>query len=559
MVAISRYQYDLNSPSAASQLRLTSTKDLNVNLSSSNINMILQAYASWSSLSEVQESYIRREIFSPTQKDISADSVHHKRNYYIIPCNKLGQDIFIRATEIRELSSVVMMPSGDMKPLKVPVSKNMLNSHLRGNIDQKIYTMVTLIIAEAHFKKVDGLSSSQYAVAVRLSPEPMLSDVKVLDQQQSVRTCGRRSEACSSSELDSVKWSEVFFFKVDSPDNYQLELIMTDIGKGDLVGSFSIPLKQIAAFEGSYSHDDGNKWKWVDLFPPEPKMLSKGETSNKSHGRLKLSVLFSSNSKFEAETRKDPFADGKKSGFIQISPSREGPWTTVRLNYAAPAACWRLGDDVVASEVSVRDGNRYVNIRSLVSVRNDTDFTLDLCLRAKEQSESMRGLNDPRAHDKLNLNNERIETVDFFEVEKYVPDVGWVCCSGKPCTDQSAGGVIDKIISGEGSPLGWVWDDDWHLDKASSCSSGGWAYAPDQERLRWPESYDAGNYVLQARQRRWIRNRKRISSDAQQLVSIGILKPGESTPLPLACVTQAGSYVLLLRPLNFGISDECLE
>ena len=113
-----------------------------------------------------------------------------------------------------------------------------------------------------------------------------------------------------------------------------------------------------------------------------------------------------------------------------------------------------------------------------------------------------------------------------------------------------------QIISGEGSPLGWVWDDDWHLDKASSCSSGGWAYAPDQERLRWPESYDAGNYVLHARQRRWIRNRKRISSDAQQLVSIGILKPGESTPLPLACVTQAGSYVLLLRPLNFGISDE---
>lgn len=91
-----------------------------------------------------------QEIFSPTQKDISADNVHHKRNYYIIPCNKLGQDIFIRATEIRKLSSVVMMPSGDMKPLKVPVSKNMLNSHLRGNIDQKICTMVTLIIAEAH-------------------------------------------------------------------------------------------------------------------------------------------------------------------------------------------------------------------------------------------------------------------------------------------------------------------------------------------------------------------------------------------------------------------------
>lgn len=91
---------------------------------------------------------ILQEIVS-TYKSTSVDSVHHKRNYYIIPRNKLGQDIFIRTTEIKELSSVMMMPSGNVKPLKVPVSKNMLDSHLRGSIGQKIPTMVTLIIAEA--------------------------------------------------------------------------------------------------------------------------------------------------------------------------------------------------------------------------------------------------------------------------------------------------------------------------------------------------------------------------------------------------------------------------
>lgn len=70
---------------------------------------------------------------------------------------------------------------------------------------------------QMQFKKVDGLSSRQYSVAIRLSPEPMLSDGMVLNQQQSVRTSGRRSESCSSSELECVKWSEVFFFKVKSP------------------------------------------------------------------------------------------------------------------------------------------------------------------------------------------------------------------------------------------------------------------------------------------------------------------------------------------------------
>ncbi|KMT11750.1 hypothetical protein BVRB_5g105600 [Beta vulgaris subsp. vulgaris] len=548
-----RYQYDVNSHGAASQLRLTSTKDLNVNISSSNVNMILQAYASWNSLSEVQDSYIRKEIVS-TYKSTSVDSVHHKRNYYIIPRNKLGQDIFIRTTEIKELSSVMMMPSGDVKPLKVPVSKNMLDSHLRGSIGQKIPTMVTLIIAEAQFKKVDGLSSRQYSVAIRLSPEPMLSDGMVLNQQQSVRTSGRRSESCSSSELECVKWSEVFFFKVKSPDSYQLELIMTDIGKGDLVGIFSAPLKQIATLKSEYSHDDGNKWKWIDLLPPDPKMSSEGESSKVLQGRLRLAALLSS--KQEVENRDQSSFGAKKPGFIQISPNREGPWTSVRLNYAAPAACWRLGNDVVASEVTVQDGNRYVNIRSLVSVRNDTDFTLDLCLRAKAPSESKKPVHEPWTSNKSNLKDERVETVDFFEVEKYVPDVGWICCSGKPSSNQSAGGVPDKNISEVEPPSGWEWADDWHLDEGSVHTTGGWVYAPDQESLKWPESYDAENYVNYVRQRRWVRNRKQIASDTQRHVSVGLLKPGDSAPLPLVCLTQSGPYVLLLRPLNFGTPDE---
>lgn len=42
---------------------------------------------------------------------------------------------------------------------------------------------------------------------------------------------------------------------------------------GDLVGIFSAPLKQIAALKSEYSHDDGNKWKWIDLLPPDPKVL----------------------------------------------------------------------------------------------------------------------------------------------------------------------------------------------------------------------------------------------------------------------------------------------
>jgi len=36
-----------------------------------------------------------------------------------------------------------------MKAVKVPVSKDMLESHLRGKLCKKLRTMVTIIIAEA--------------------------------------------------------------------------------------------------------------------------------------------------------------------------------------------------------------------------------------------------------------------------------------------------------------------------------------------------------------------------------------------------------------------------
>lgn len=66
-----------------------------------------------------------------------------------MPQNKLGQDIYVRATQGRGLQNVIQMPSGDMKAVKVPVSKNMLDSHLKGRLRRNAKRLVTVIIAEA--------------------------------------------------------------------------------------------------------------------------------------------------------------------------------------------------------------------------------------------------------------------------------------------------------------------------------------------------------------------------------------------------------------------------
>lgn len=147
-------------------------------------------------------------------------------------------------------------------------------------------------------------------------------------------------------------------------------------------------------------------------------MTSEGKEMNSS-GRIKLAVYLSP--QLEVEKSGKSFNTRTKSGFIQISPTREGPWTAVRLNYAAPAACWRLGNTVVASEVSIADGNRYVNIRSLVSVRNYTEFTLDLQLMLSALNEKKRPDDDERKK----VYGDEIVTDEFFETQKYNRDIGW--------------------------------------------------------------------------------------------------------------------------------------
>ncbi|XP_068305501.1 uncharacterized protein [Pyrus communis] len=534
-----RYQYDLTATTTASQLRLTCTRDLNLNVSVSNANMIIQAYASWNSLIHVHEYDRKREVSSPTDGGRSAIDVHHKRNYNIMPQNKLGQDIFVRATELRGLATIIKMPSGDMRPVKVPASKNMLDSHLQGKLFRKVRTMVTLIIVDGQFPRVGGLTSPQYTVAIRLSPDPNLPSGS-LSHQQSARTCGSSSDHLSS-ELELVKWNEIFFFKVDDPDYYSVELIVTELGKGVPLGLFSTPLKKIAGIirDNSYLNDSVNKWTWVELSSTE----STGYNGEKSCGKIRCSVLLSPTSEAEISDQTDN--SGRKSGFIQISPSREGPWTTVRLNYAAPAACWRLGNDVVASEVHVNDGNRYVDIRSLVSVRNSTDFELDLCLVPKVSMEDTTLKNNASTLEGQ-IQFKKLQTDEFFETEKYSPGTGWIGTIAQPSQGIIESGGSHQGVPAVELPLGWEWVDDWHLNMESVHTADGWVYAPDVESLKWPESFDPLRSVNSARQRRWIRNRKQ--NDTHQKISIGLLKPGDTVSLPLSGLTQPEMYVLCLRP-----------
>ncbi|KAL6008539.1 hypothetical protein ACLOJK_034052 [Asimina triloba] len=179
-----RYQYDQSVPGTASQLRLTSPRDLNLNISVLNANMILQAYMSWNNLSNAYESHKRRDAVSPTDNGRSIIDIHHRKDYYIIPKNMLGKDIFIRATELRGISNIIRLPSGGIKQVKVPVLKNMLDSHLKGKLGKRTQIMVTVIISDAELPNVEGLTSQQYTTAIRVFPENFILNDSVDIEQE---------------------------------------------------------------------------------------------------------------------------------------------------------------------------------------------------------------------------------------------------------------------------------------------------------------------------------------------------------------------------------------
>ncbi|KAK6146409.1 hypothetical protein DH2020_020278 [Rehmannia glutinosa] len=584
-----RYQNNPSAPGVASELRIASTGDLNLNVSVSNANMILQAYASWNNLSHVQDSH--EEANSQTSYGRSIVAVHQKRSYYIVPQNKLGKNIFIRASALKGLPDIIKMPAGDRKALNLPAPKNMLDSHLKGSLLKKLRLMVTIIVAEAELLKLEGLSSHQYSVGLRVYDDQSHPSPSHLNQQI-VRTRGTGSDDSESSEVEYVKWNEVFFFKVDSvlfsgtasrtaacwnslyshkslslsaqcleadivvteknenqsknimkqdPNGY-LEWRFRREGMGifrcEPVGYCSSSLKQLTGTQSNSNSKNGlNEFIWLELFSGESML----DGRSRKIGKIRCSVFLPPIT--ETENFEKSYDRYRKPGSIQISPTTEGPWTTVRLNYGSPVACWRLGNDVVASEVRVNDGNRYVNIRSLVSVRNNTDFTLDFCLKLRSENGDAKSEIGERK--KALYDGSDFATDELFESQKYNTTLGWV-----PSTN------FEEEVSEVDLPSGWEWVDEWRVDNSSVNTVDGWVYAPDFERLKWPESYNSLNYVNYARQRRWIRNRNQAAEGFKSQIIVGPVKPGETTPLPLPCLGHSAFYVLHLKPSNMEAANQ---
>ncbi|XP_031502249.1 uncharacterized protein LOC116265643 [Nymphaea colorata] len=539
-----RYQYDISAPGMSSQLRITSTRDLNINVSVSNINLILQAYASWSSLSQVNKSYKMMRHDSFTSDGGYILDTHHKRVYYIIPENKLGRDIFLRAFESGGISKIFRLQSANAMPIKVPVSKSMWGCHIKSINAVTSRKMIAVMITEGEFPCDDLVNTHQYMVAIRIAQNDCMPVSK--QQQQTARTCFINSE-CNSDGLSLAKWNEIFFFKIESEESCMVDIIVTDLGKGEPIGSCSASLMQMTNLVDTGSASDSkHNLSWIQLsaIKETGNRICTGK-SDIFHGRIRCGIVIFSRADVENEGQL--FSEYMEPGSLQISPSNHGPWTTLRLNYAAHAACWRLGNDIVASEVTLRDGDRHIAIRSLVYVVNGTDLAVDLALRSNFSGSR------PIDH-YIPMEKGEIITEEFFEVQTYDPQTGWVHHHSDDSSSldkqQKDGQSSQMVLPAIELPPGWEWVDDWNVDTSLNTIDG-WVYSSDLEGRKWPNLSGHEKSLQHVRQRKWKRNRRKIPDSANKQV-LGLLKPGESIPLSLSSLTAPG----ILEILPKSSSDE---
>lgn len=106
-------------------------------------------------------------------------------------------------------------------------------------------------------------------------------------------------------------------------------------------------------------------------------------------------------------------------------------------------------------------------------------------------------------------------------------------------------------------PPGWEWVGEWQLDTSGNVDYEGWAYAVNFYQLRrWPPQNPKHKFKHCfdfVRRRRWVRVRRRVSGGASAgRMRLGVLKAGETLPLPWAAVDLSKDMCLQVRGTRGG-------
>ncbi|XP_024403056.1 uncharacterized protein [Physcomitrium patens] len=597
--AIVRYKQD-SDPQARDQPKISRVRieiprarpeistDFNVNISVANANMLLEAYSSWMHLSNSEAWAKKREIQDDIAKSqnssrrffklISDGPLDRKGNKssYILAHNEIGEQLWLRTVERSGKYQVLSLPPNGTSIVKLPdtySSKDSIDRELVRGLSGKF---VAIRISDAELPHAQGIGGREYMAAIRVVPVNLASNNRRL-QFQSARTRCVNPSAKSSTDQVRVIWDEVFVFEVQSGEVNRAQIVVTDLARGSPIGYCSLELSEkgtygVKKIKSDFACLSSFPLRSETLYPPERDQEEAGllgedgeSLVEKEHqGRINLAIHIFSAYRDEGDIEDSEDTDSLQDenlqmfGTIEVSATKNGPWSSLRLNYGLGPAPWHLGKDHFASEMVVNDGVKHLFVRSLVTIRNETKYQLEarLCPDFLVDQETDANILDAN-------NSESSLEEELFENQRIQPGKGWgpptmPAYPGQWCTRDLSRSFKD--LTQLSLPDGWVWISDWRLDRTGKVDHDGWGYASDFHAFKgWPPIGNFEKGTMLVRRRRWIRTKLRKDGTKNMVISLGTLEPHCSVACPIGSLRPGGSdYVVQVKPrvgsVNNGVA-----
>lgn len=564
------------------RIRITSASIVNVNVSSANVDVLLDSLTSWKRQCEIDEKAATRMELDNNEAGVSSTThispaLEEDDTEKLVLANKLGCSIFLRTFK-HEFKDCQVLVAGDRVQVQVPPTKYV--DKLTSEGLKLSYQHVAIQISEAKDLPVnqDG-NGQEYFYSLHVGPVKQLVQGQRSPGQSARSRCVRPTfvKQNGNTMVASVAWNEVFLFDLPHQGIANMDIRVSNqaanSGRGELIGMMSIPLKMESdqetvpalshwkLIQQSLLHGFQISWPLVQektyyLQLPSKQVHGKvDEVSINNRGSLVASIYYFTEKTHRQELNRNGMEHSEETGLL-IGLNSSGPWLTIRSVLVLGPVPIRVPNGHMVLEVAMQEGKKIATLRSLVMLSNDTDNDLEVCVCPVSL---MKSPDDAS----LRLNNEPVVEVDeIFENQRYQLLAGWG--SKWPGhflpTDPGRWSTRDNQKTSQtredlevNLPPGWIWRTNWIIDKAGYVDDDGWAYGPDFQTLRWPpnsmKSCKKSPFDF-IRRRRWCRTRERTSS-CDEVVSrkiLSVLHPGESVSIPLGYVLSPTDFCLQVRP-----------
>ncbi|CAI5463253.1 unnamed protein product, partial [Closterium sp. Yama58-4] len=552
-----------------STCRVVSNSKVNINLSSVNVNHFGEAYADWLKLLESKEGAERAIHMLEHDKDEEGDTEEYshatERPAYIVQHNSSGIDLFFRVLDKKLEARVFCLPSGSQACIVVPPETSSSHPSPEHHSGVQRGSILAFGIGDLQIPKELVSNPGELVCSVSLTSA---IDVDGFQCAQHARTSMKVPASSGNSWL--VSWNEVFLFES-----------MLEVGKTVCVAV------ERSAFRGlvllSFTWAAKPDVNTVELECLTHKNSTAGHTwlssnlepASGDHGTAHLSV-FHQFGKIGADGRLEPLDEvpdlpvREQWQPFQMSLTKDGPWSPINSVYGGGVVSKQLGGTMLAVQVSMVEGEKHLNVRSLVTVVNKTESRLEVCLCPRSllsqsstdehSSATVHAAVSERARQDASQDEGAVggvEVVEIFENERHLPFLGWSSSNLLPIDPKGWSDLksnsSSKFFKEPELPAGWIWSSDWHIEVSEHVDKDGWAYFPSFLEASWPPRGTARRvkgFPDAVRRRRWVRFRQQSPlAKAPGRVSCGLVEPGSALSLPVPpASTEQTDPCIQMRP-----------